>query len=60
LKQRLDKGALRVRDAIADLRVSELGGAELAALDPDGIMLMNVNTAADYERARHAAARDCA
>lgn len=59
LKQRLDEGALGIRDALAGLRVRELGSAELSALDPDGTMLMNVNTPADYERARHAA-RDCA
>jgi molybdopterin-guanine dinucleotide biosynthesis protein A len=59
LKQRLDAGALRVREAIANCRVREIEPAELSALDPDGTMLMNVNTPADYERARHAA-RDCA
>jgi molybdopterin-guanine dinucleotide biosynthesis protein A len=51
LKARLDRGALRVRDALRDLRVRELGSAELGDLDPDSTMLMNVNTLADYERA---------
>ena len=55
LKARVDRGALGVRDALAGLRVRELGSAEMAALDPDGTMLMNVNTLADYERACQAA-----
>jgi molybdopterin-guanine dinucleotide biosynthesis protein A len=52
IKARLDRGALGVRDALQDFRVREIGPDEMAALDPDGMMLMNVNTLADYERAR--------
>lgn len=52
LKTRLDRGALSVREALQDLRVREIAFDELAALDPSGMMLMNVNTLADYERAR--------
>jgi molybdopterin-guanine dinucleotide biosynthesis protein A len=59
LKARVDRGALGVREALTGLRVRELGVAEMAALDPDGTMLMNVNTLADYERACDTA-RDCA
>lgn len=51
LKARLDRGALGVRDALQDLRVREISPEDLAALDPDGMTLMNVNTLADYERA---------
>lgn len=51
LKARLDRGALSVRDAVGDLRVRELGPPELAAIDPNSTMLMNVNTRADYARA---------
>jgi molybdopterin-guanine dinucleotide biosynthesis protein A len=52
LKARLDRGALSVRDALQDLRVREIAPEDMAALDPDGMTLMNVNTLADYERAR--------
>ena len=36
----------------SDLAVRELGPDELAPFDPDGRLLTNVNTPADYERAR--------
>jgi molybdenum cofactor guanylyltransferase len=52
LRARIDRGELRVGDALAGLDVHELGPDELAALDPDGRLLLNVNTPADYERAR--------
>ena len=52
LKSRIDRGALRVRDALEDLEVRELGLDQLMAIDADNTMLMNVNTPADYERAR--------
>jgi len=52
LKARIDRGALGVGDALADLAVCELGPDELAPFDPDGRLLTNVNTPADYERAR--------
>ena len=55
LKARLDRGELAIRTALGDLRVRELGPAALSAIDPDGTMLMNVNTLADYERACQAA-----
>jgi len=51
LKARLDRGVLSIHDALGDLHVRELGPAELAEIDPDSTMLMNVNTLADYERA---------
>ena len=52
LKARIDRGELRVGDALAGLLVRELGPDELAPFDPDGRLLLNVNTPADYERAR--------
>ena len=52
LKARIDRGELRVGDALAGLDVRELGPDELAPFDPDGRLLLNVNTPADYERAR--------
>ena len=52
LKARIDRGELRVGDALAGLDVRELGPDELAPFDPDGRLLLNVNTPADYQRAR--------
>lgn len=54
LKARIDSGMLRVGDALAGLEVREIGPDELASFDPDGRLLLNVNTPGDYERARRA------
>jgi molybdopterin-guanine dinucleotide biosynthesis protein A len=54
-KARIDRGDLRIRDAVADVRVHRLNINEFPALDPNGTLLMNVNTIADYERACEAA-----
>ena len=51
MKLRLDANRLRVLDALEDLIVRELGPAELAPFDPDGRLLLNVNTPEDYARA---------
>lgn len=59
IKARLDRRALRVTDALSDLVVQEVGPEELARFDPDGVLLLNVNTPDDYERAcRHADTRE--
>jgi molybdopterin-guanine dinucleotide biosynthesis protein A len=55
LKLRIDAGALRIVDALNDFGVRDIGCDELAPFDPDGRLLLNVNTPADYERARRAA-----
>ena len=55
LRARLDAGALRVQDALDDLVVDEVGPAELAALDPGGLQLLNVNTPGGLARARASA-----
>lgn len=55
VKARLDRGALGVRDALADMTVRELTAAEMAEYDEDGLLLMNVNTPDDYQRARQRA-----
>ena len=55
LKTRIDAGALRIVDALSDLQVRDIGPDEVAPFDPDGRLLTNVNTPADYERARLAA-----
>jgi molybdopterin-guanine dinucleotide biosynthesis protein A len=52
VKVRLDRGVLSVREALQDLRVREIAPEDMADLDPDGMTLMNVNTHADYQRAR--------
>ena len=52
LKARIERGELRVGDALAGLDVRELGADELAPFDLDGRLLLNVNTPADYQRAR--------
>jgi molybdopterin-guanine dinucleotide biosynthesis protein A len=53
LRARLDQGQLRVIDALAALEVRYLEGEELRPFDPDGTLLLNVNTPDEYERARH-------
>ena len=51
VKKRIDKGALRIADALGDLEVLDIGPDELTPFDPDGRLLLNVNTPADYEQA---------
>lgn len=55
IKARLDRGDLRVSDALADMRVHELTADDVAPFDEDGMLLMNVNTPDDHERARRRA-----
>lgn len=58
LKARLDRGRLRVSDALADLKVRQLTVDELDRLDGTRMLLMNVNTSDDYDQAeRRAGAR---
>jgi molybdopterin-guanine dinucleotide biosynthesis protein A len=52
LLARIERGELRVLDALDDLEVLEIGPAELATFDPDGTLLMNINTRQDYDAAR--------
>ena len=55
-RRQIARGDLRasgVPDAVRGaLHVVEIGPEVLAALDPDGLMFVNVNTPHDYERAR--------
>jgi molybdenum cofactor guanylyltransferase len=53
LREQLDRGQLRVVDAVAALNVRYLEPDELSPFDPDGSLLANVNTPDEYERARH-------
>ena len=53
LHDQIALGDLRVGEAVAALQVLEIGPDELQIFDPDGRLLANVNTPADYEHARH-------
>ena len=57
LRRRIEQRALKVVDLLADVRVREIGPDEIATFDPDGVLLLNVNTAADVARAEQAASR---
>jgi molybdenum cofactor guanylyltransferase len=48
---RLARRALAVRDLFRAVRVAEIGPETIARFDPDGLLLSNVNTPQDYERA---------
>jgi molybdopterin-guanine dinucleotide biosynthesis protein A len=52
LKIRIDAGALRIIDALADLAVREMGPDEVASFNENGRLLLNVNTPDDYRRAQ--------
>jgi molybdenum cofactor guanylyltransferase len=52
VKLRIDAGRLRVLEALDDLTVRDVGPDELAPFDPDGRLLLNVNTPEDYTRAQ--------
>ena len=58
IKARLDRGALRVIEALGDLRVGTVTSETLQRLDAAGMLLMNVNTPDDYHAAAHHARRD--
>lgn len=59
IRRRLEAGKLRVQDLLDTLVVRDVSGRELSAFDPDGLLLLNVNTPADYARAsaRHGGVR---
>ncbi len=48
---RLDRGSLRVTEALDDLHVREVTTEEIADFDATGMLLMNVNTPDDYREA---------
>lgn len=52
IRARIDAGQLRVLDALATMAVREIGPDELAAYDPDGRLLLNVNTPEDHATAQ--------
>ena len=51
LRARIDEGRLRIIDALDGLDVRDMDPGELASFDPDGTLLLNVNTPDDYARA---------
>lgn len=51
LKERIARGQWRVTDALDDLSVAEVTDADLAPFDPDGRLLLNVNTPDDLRAA---------
>jgi molybdenum cofactor guanylyltransferase len=57
IRERIEHGELQASDLPGGLHVVELGPDVLAALDPGGWMLTNVNTPEDHERARSQADR---
>jgi molybdopterin-guanine dinucleotide biosynthesis protein A len=52
IRQRLDAGMLRVLDLFGDVHVRTIDPVEIAAFDPDGLLLLNVNTPGDLARAQ--------
>lgn len=55
LRRRIESGAYKVLDLLSDVRVRELGPDEIAPFDPDGLLLLNLNTPGDLDRAERAA-----
>jgi len=51
IRKRLDAGTLKVIDLFGDLHVRTIDPAEIAPFDPDGLLLLNINTPDDAIRA---------
>ncbi len=51
IRARIERGRHRLMDLAGWLRVTEVEPDEVAAFDPDGMLLFNVNTPADHARA---------
>lgn len=50
IRARVEAGALKVIDLFNDLHVRTIDQAEIAAFDPDGFLLHNINTPEDLAR----------
>lgn len=57
IRRNIERGALRVADLLAEVRVREIGPDEIAGYDRDGTLFFNVNTPADHARGLALAAR---
>ena len=57
IRARIETGRRRLVDLAGWLSVTEVGPDEVAAFDPDGMLLFNVNTPADHARAVSCAGR---
>lgn len=57
IRRQIEQGALKVVEALAQLRVREIGQEELTPYDPDGTAFFNINTPRDYTRALAMASR---
>ncbi|MGE5360816.1 MAG: molybdenum cofactor guanylyltransferase [Bacteroidales bacterium] len=51
IRRRIGVHALRVQDLAEEVRVREVGPAELAEFDASGLLFFNVNTPGDHDRA---------
>ena len=58
LARRIQSGELKMAAVVEELRVEVIEPADLASFDPDGLLLVNVNTPHDYERARRIGPRE--
>jgi molybdenum cofactor guanylyltransferase len=56
-RRRIEARTLKLVDALADVRITEIPPEELIAFDPDGTLFFNVNTPEDHLRAAGHAAR---
>jgi len=52
IRERLIRGELKAARLPEGVKVAEVSAGTLAAYDPDGLLLLNVNTPHDYERAK--------
>ncbi|MEE8131392.1 MAG: molybdenum cofactor guanylyltransferase [Vicinamibacterales bacterium] len=50
VRRHIESGALKVTDLLSELKVHEIGPAELQPFDPDDRLFFNVNTPDDYDR----------
>ena len=52
IRERLIRGELKAARLPEGVKVAEMSAETVAAYDPDGLLLLNVNTPHDYERAK--------
>ena len=57
IRRRVEAGVLKVLDLFGDIRVRDIGPEEIAAHDPDGLLLLNINTPDDLSRAERGGGR---